>query len=178
MEEDDRRVKPHLSSFSSFVNHFQQRVFEGQTRERQVVQPHFAFFNKLNTPYGLRHTSPADAVCAHFVKKGLIRDRLGSSSLIKMTAACWSGNGKWLFCGLETGSYGLWEDEIFKVYKPIGVHVSRGASGEFEGTPIRAMAWSKHGDFIASGDEHGVIKIMNSRYALSIELQWVTTSPY
>ena len=113
---------------------------------------------KVTIPYSnTRH--PEDGVCVHFLKKGIIRG--GDRALVKMTSACWSNGGRKLVCGLENGYYGLWEDEQYKFYKPIGVHVHM-ERGEIVGSPIRAMAWSNHGDFIASGDESGVIKIMNS----------------
>jgi len=149
MDDDEQRVKPHISSFSSFVNHTHRRIFEGPMA-RHIIQPHFSYLNKMTIPYGNRQ-HPADAVCAHYLKKGLIRgDRMmGSSALLKMTAACWSGDGGRLFCGLENGYYGLWDNEVFKFYKPIGVHIQI-SDGEVVGIPIRAMSWSKHGDFVAS----------------------------
>ena len=42
------------------------------------------------------------------------------TNLIKMTAATWTADGRRLVCGLENGYYGLWENELFKFYKPIG----------------------------------------------------------
>ena len=133
------------------------QVFE-DSRERTVLQPHYNYMRKVTIPYSnTRH--PEDGVCVHFLKKGIIRGT--DRALVKMTSACWSNGGRRLVCGLENGYYGLWENEQFKFYKPIGVHVHM-ERGEILGSPIRAMAWSNHGDFIASGDESGVIKIMNS----------------
>merc|ERR1711871_1352565 len=105
MEEDPTtgvfRVKPHLTNFTSFTNHFNKQIFE-DSRERSVLQPHYNYMRKVTIPYSnTRH--PEDGVCVHFLKKGIIRG--GDRALVKMTSACWSNGGRKLVCGLENGYY-------------------------------------------------------------------------
>ena len=95
------------------------QIFE-DSRERSVLQPHYNYMRKVTIPYS-NTRQPEDGVCTHFLKKGIIKG--GDRGLVKMTSACWSNGGRRLVCGLENGYYGLWENEQFKFYKPIGVHV-------------------------------------------------------
>ena len=74
-------------------------------------QPHFQSLANQLTPFATV-ASPANGVCAHFLRRGLIKP-----NKTQMTCAVWSGDNRWLVLGTADGDFALWEADSLKVHR-------------------------------------------------------------
>jgi hypothetical protein len=140
----DRDVyRRNISTFGSVHNYLQNRFYVRSWKDRRLLQPHFAYLKYLQTPYG-NVSTPADGVCAHFLRKGLIKP-----NKTQMNAAVWSADARWLVLGTQSGDLALWEGDTLKVHKVVSVPAHKVLEGDIvrESVPITAMAWNNHGKF-------------------------------
>lgn len=157
----DRDVyRRNVSTFGSVQAYLQNRLYVRSWRDRRIVQPHYAYLKNIVTPYGNRG-SPADGICAHFLRKGLIKP-----SKIQMNAAVWSADARWLVLGTFSGDLALWEGDTLKVHKVVSVPAHKILEGDTvkECIPITAMAWNNHGNLLVSGDRDGVMQYCDETF--------------
>ena len=157
----DRDVyRRNVSTFGSVQAYLQNRMYIRSWRDRRIVQPHYAYLKNIVTPYGNRAT-PADGICAHFLRKGLIKP-----SKIQMNAAVWSADARWLVLGTHSGDLALWEGDTLKVHKVVSVPAHKILEGDIvrECIPITAMAWNNHGNLLVSGDRDGVMQYCDETF--------------
>jgi hypothetical protein len=98
-----------LTSFGTVHNYFHQRNFVRCSKDRRYLQPHFNSLKDVMAPFANTH-NPADGVCSHFLRRGLIKPHK-----TQMTSAVWSTDARWLMLGTVTGDLALWEGDALKV---------------------------------------------------------------
>ena len=98
-----------ITTFSTVQNYFQNRLSVRTSRDRLLLQPHYSSLRKMVSPFGCA-SQPADGVCSHFLRRGLIKP-----NKTIMTTAVWSADARWLVLGTVTGSVAIWEGDTLKV---------------------------------------------------------------
>lgn len=95
---------------TSKVHNYLESVFEVRTsRDRRFLQPHFTSLQRITAPFANTLT-PADGVCAHFLRRGLIKPQK-----TQMTCAVWTADARFLVLGTVTAELALWEGDSLKV---------------------------------------------------------------
>lgn len=149
-----------ITTFGTVTNYLQNRIYVRTSRDKRMLQPHFSSLQKLTAPFA-NVLNPADGVCAHFLKRGLIKPQK-----TQMTAAVWSADARWLVLGTVTGDLALWEGDTLKVHKVVSLPAHKIFDGEdvVDVVPITAMAWNSHGNLLASGDRDGLIQYCDETF--------------
>jgi hypothetical protein len=58
-----------------------------------MLQPHYSALKQIQPPFA-NTLKPADGICAHFLRRGVIKPQK-----TQMTAAVWSADARWLVLG-------------------------------------------------------------------------------
>ena len=98
-----------ITTFGTAQNYFQNRIYGKSARDERFLQPHFTSWRNITAPFA-NSAHPADGVCAHFLRRGLIKP-----NKTQMTAAVWSADARWLVLSTVAGELALWEDASLKV---------------------------------------------------------------
>lgn len=128
-----------ITSFGTVQNFFQDRLYTRTARDRLLLQPHFTSLKRLVSPFGCQYSPagiaqhipfihflrsrlqyffvtflsiliPIDGICAHFLRRGLIKPQR-----TQMTRAVWSADARWLVLGTVQGGVAIWEADTLKV---------------------------------------------------------------
>ena len=90
-----------LTSFGSVHNYFKNRLVVRNSRDIRHQQPHFCALKDIVSPFANR-LNPADGICAHFLRRGLIKP-----NKTQMNTAVWSPDARWLVLGTVNGDIAL-----------------------------------------------------------------------
>jgi hypothetical protein len=71
-----------ITSFGTVQTMLENSLYVRGPRDARVMQPHFSSLRMLMTPYAHR-SHPADGICSHFLKRGLIKERSGDGEYNK-----------------------------------------------------------------------------------------------
>jgi WD40 repeat protein len=185
-EDEQRKIRRHISTFNSFVNQSESSLIDGHKHDdRILLQPNFAHLRKTRLPFHILG-SPAEGLCSHYLLKGFIKPLKP-----RMNVARWTSEGRRLICGTENGDFALWEvselwifitfyiltpyypslinglfmtfqHESFKFDRIVRVHFVPAPVSGIIPVPIKSLAWSNYANIGISGDEKGRIKCCNS----------------
>jgi hypothetical protein len=149
-----------LSTFGTVQNFFQQRHVVRTSRDIRLHQPHFCALKNVLSPFAMTH-NPADGICAHFLRRGLIKP-----NKTQMTTGIWSADARWMVLGTVTGDVALWEGDTLKVHKVVSLPAHKIFEGAevVDSVPITAMAWNNHGNLLVSGDRDGLIQYCDETF--------------
>lgn len=168
--------RKNFSSFTSVVNHLENKLFIRNNKHKRFFQPHFNQLVNITTPYSnilsFSNTSlnPADGICTQFLRRGFTKP-----IKIQLSAAIWSSDNRWCVFSTHTGDLALWEAESLKVHKIISIPAHKEFFQQGDGQesnrlsikeqlPITAMVKKKYGNHIVTADSKGCINYCDETF--------------
>eukprot|EP00727_Mastigamoeba_balamuthi_P012289 m51a1_g7683 putative wd40 repeat-containing protein (478) ;mRNA; f:20522-22436 len=122
------------------VHSLQNRVAIRDFRDRELLQPHYAWLRFLPMPAETEENTSM-GICTKFAHMSINKQRCAINCL------AWTAEGRRLITGAQTGEFTLWNGLTFNFETIFHAH----------NTAVRTLAWTRGENFLVSGDQSGAV---------------------
>lgn len=127
----------------------------------------------MSTPY-YNVASPADGICAHFLRRGLIKPQK-----YQMCAGVWSADARWLVMGTVAGDVAYWSGDglILQKAVPVLSFHPKDEQGNYSNVQITAMQWNKYVNLLVCGGANGYLVYLDDTFSSTLVIEDAHTAP-
>jgi polyadenylation factor subunit 2 len=126
---------------SSVINHLTNRLYEKESRDISLLQPHPAYACRFQAPLGLLSCEES-SITTRFIHTSTNKARC------PINCIAWTPEGRRLITGSSSGEFTLWNGLAFNFETILQAHDNA----------IRAMTWTHNENWMVTGDHGGEIK--------------------